>query len=436
MAFRNGATIIAFLLLFLPACKHYLGNPYPHAGAPRTVPAAGDALRLEPPNWWAGMSGRQVELLVCRPGIRDFGVRLGEAKGIVLEKTEAGAGADSVYLTLNIAPDAPPQRLPLLFSRAGSDVRFTAEFPLYRRNTASKAAGLDTRRVLCRPAETAQDSVSGLNALQDMGITAVWLPADPPAHPYAANRQWPAPDLFRDWVRQCHYRDIRVVRDLIPRNMFIDPCGAHLDERAYNALLQQALWWVEYAGLDGFQVDSCAGEQASWRRRLFRALRDEYPAVFLGAVDADPLDNIALPGGAAMAGLVSAAATDPAIKTAVLLTVPGLPLMDLAGGELSAAGFARALIRYRNATPALQNGQAQFFPPADGVYAWFRFDAEKTVMILVNTGEKARRPDSDRFTGRLAGFTRAKDVISGEIISGWNSLEAGGNKPRILELMK
>lgn len=436
MTLRKGATILALLLCFLPACKHWLSNPYPRAEAPRTVPAAGDALRLEPPNWWVGMSRSRVEVLVCRPGIRDFDVRLGEAEGIELEKSEPGPGADSVYLVLSIAPDAPPQRLPLLFSRPGSDFQFTAEFPLYRRNTAPKAGGLDTRHILYRPAETAEHSVSGLNTLQDMGITAVWLPADPPTHPYSANRQWPAPDLFRDWVRQCHYRDIRVVRDLIPRNMAVDPCGPGAGERAYNAILQQALWWVEYAGLDGFQMDSCAGGQAPWRRLLLRELRDEFPALFQGVIDADPFNNIALPGWETTGNWVTAVAAGPDIKTVALLCSPGMPLISPDGDTLSAAGFTRALIRYRNATPALQNGQTQVFPPEDGVYTWFRFDADKSVMIIVNTGEKARRPALDRFKVRLAGFTRLKDVVTGEIFSAWSSFDVAGNKARILELMK
>lgn len=289
MAIRNGATVLAFILLFLSGCKHYFGNPYPQAGEPKTLPAAGDALRLEPPNWWVGMLHRRVELLVYRPGIRDFEVRLGRAKGIALEKTVRDAGPDSLYLTLNIAPGAPPQRLPLFFSRPGSNFRFTAEFPVFRRNTAPKALGLGSRPVLFLPADTADHTLSGLNTLQRKGVTAVWLPATPPAHPYSANSRWATPDLFRDWVRQCHYRDIRVLRDLIPRTMTIDPCSPDLDEHARTALLQQALWWVEYAALDGFQVDSCTGGQAPWRWRLLKQLRDEYPALFTGHPDEEQL---------------------------------------------------------------------------------------------------------------------------------------------------
>jgi glycosidase len=102
--------------------------------------------------------------------------------------------------------------------------------------------------------------------------------------------------------------------------------------------------------------------------------------------------------------------------------------------ENEAFNFTRTMLRYRNATPALQTGHLMQFVPVDGVYTYFRYDATKTVMILLNTSNSDKDVDTRRFAERMQGFSRAKNVATGEVISNLTTLSVGKNLPLVLEL--
>ncbi|MCH5687586.1 cyclomaltodextrinase C-terminal domain-containing protein [Niabella sp. W65] len=53
------------------------------------------------------------------------------------------------------------------------------------------------------------------------------------------------------------------------------------------------------------------------------------------------------------------------------------------------------------------------FVPYDGVYVYFRYDAQQTVMCIMNTNEKPFTLSLNRFAEMLDGFTKANDVVTG-----------------------
>jgi len=87
------------------------------------------------------------------------------------------------------------------------------------------------------------------------------------------------------------------------------------------------------------------------------------------------------------------------------------------------------------------------YVPRDGLYVYFRYDANQTILCVMNTGDHAATVDFTRYAERTAGFTRAKDVLSGrlyEITVGKGvddprmdvKLEIPPMDMRVLELMK
>ena len=63
------------------------------------------------------------------------------------------------------------------------------------------------------------------------------------------------------------------------------------------------------------------------------------------------------------------------------------------------------------------------FVPEDGVYTYFRYDNKQTVMVVMNTGDKEKSIDTNRFTERTKGFTKAKNIVSGQssdLSQSWN----------------
>jgi hypothetical protein len=48
-----------------------------------------------------------------------------------------------------------------------------------------------------------------------------------------------------------------------------------------NYLVQQALWWVEYAGIDAFRIDTYTYSDQEFMSRFCREIRAEYPSIHL-----------------------------------------------------------------------------------------------------------------------------------------------------------
>jgi glycosidase len=96
--------------------------------------------------------------------------------------------------------------------------------------------------------------------------------------------------------------------------------------------------------------------------------------------------------------------------------------------------YIRKLAQYRQATPALQSGRLTQFVPVDGVYVYFRYDAEKAVMVVMNTPEEEALLDTGRFQERLAGYTSAKEVVTGGKIDDLSQIRAPGFTTWVLEL--
>ena len=102
--------------------------------------------------------------------------------------------------------------------------------------------------------------------------------------------------------------------------------------------------------------------------------------------------------------------------------------------ENEAFQFVKTLAQYRKATPALQHGKMTQFVPKDGIYVYFRYDEQKTVMIIYNSNEKPATVNTERYQERMLGFSNAKNIITGEQISNLSSLQLGRKATLVLEL--
>jgi glycosidase len=82
--------------------------------------------------------------------------------------------------------------------------------------------------------------------------------------------------------------------------------------------------------------------------------------------------------------------------------------------EQDAFSFTRTIANWRKKTTAVQNGKLMQFIPEKGVYVYFRYDANSTVMVVMNTNDKKENLGSAaRFDEMLNGKRSGKDVLSG-----------------------
>ena len=183
--------------------------------------------------------------------------------------------------------------------------------------------------------------IQNLDYLQDLGVTALWstplLEDDDPAYSYHTYAQ---SDVYRidprygtneDYLRladEMHQRDMKLIMDYVTNHWGaehwmikdlptydwvhqfpgyknsnyrmttqFDPHRSGIDTKlnengwfvstmpdlnqsnplVLNYLTQNAIWWIEYAGLDGFRVDTYSYNDKEGIAKWTKAIMDEYP---------------------------------------------------------------------------------------------------------------------------------------------------------------
>jgi glycosidase len=93
--------------------------------------------------------------------------------------------------------------------------------------------------------------------------------------------------------------------------------------------------------------------------------------------------------------------------------------------ENEAFNYVSAIANWRKSATAIHTGKTMQFIPQDGLYVYFRYNEKQTVMCLVNTSAKERKPDLPHFSERITGFTKGMNVADGKAYA----LDAGFTVP-------
>ena len=98
--------------------------------------------------------------------------------------------------------------------------------------------------------------------------------------------------------------------------------------------------------------------------------------------------------------------------------------------------WVQRLFTWRKANRTIHEGQLMQYAPQQGCYVFFRYDAGRTVMVVLNKNTKAVDLALDRFTERLRGGERARDVLGGRELTLSGTLTVPARSPLILEIAR
>lgn len=104
--------------------------------------------------------------------------------------------------------------------------------------------------------------------------------------------------------------------------------------------------------------------------------------------------------------------------------------------ENEAFNHVKTLARYRKVSSALKTGKTMQFVPIEGVYVYFRYNKDQTVMVVSSTNDKPVVLNLDRFIERTKGFNALKDVFSGSLHLIKNNLTIPAKGSGVYELVK
>ncbi|OYU54689.1 MAG: alpha-amylase [Chitinophagaceae bacterium BSSC1] len=102
--------------------------------------------------------------------------------------------------------------------------------------------------------------------------------------------------------------------------------------------------------------------------------------------------------------------------------------------EKSMQDYVKTLANFRKNSSAITKGKLMQYVPDDGLYVYFRYDANQTVMCVMNTSEKDKTVDFDKFAERTNGFKKAKNIINGASVS--SGFQIPAKRMWVLELSR
>lgn len=105
--------------------------------------------------------------------------------------------------------------------------------------------------------------------------------------------------------------------------------------------------------------------------------------------------------------------------------------------ENDAFSFMRKLIHFRESNPVISWGKTMQFIPKDNYYVYFRYNNEKTIMVILNNNLfGSTKIDTNRFSEIMSGFTSGYDVISEKKLTDLSMIEIPAKTSMIIELSK
>jgi neopullulanase len=84
----------------------------------------------------------------------------------------------------------------------------------------------------------------------------------------------------------------------------------------------------------------------------------------------------------------------------------------LSTDEKDVQAFTRRLANYRKKSAALKSGRLMHYVPDEGLYVYFRYDKDQTVMCIMNMSGKNRQIHFSDYAERTAGFAKGVNIIT------------------------
>ena len=101
--------------------------------------------------------------------------------------------------------------------------------------------------------------------------------------------------------------------------------------------------------------------------------------------------------------------------------------------QKAAQQYVKKLLTWRKTATAIHNGKLKHYRPENGVYVYFRYNADQTIMVVINKGED-QELRLDRFAEVIKEFNSAKNVMSDTVVELGESIQIGKRSVGVYEL--
>lgn len=108
----------------------------------------------------------------------------------------------------------------------------------------------------------------------------------------------------------------------------------------------------------------------------------------------------------------------------------------ITANALEAKNHLTKLLNWRKNNPVIARGKVMHFAPSDGTYVYFRYNQDKTVMVVMNRNTQNYLLDTSRFAEIIRNSNSARNVLSGEILQDLKKINVPAQTALVLELSK
>ena len=89
----------------------------------------------------------------------------------------------------------------------------------------------------------------------------------------------------------------------------------------------------------------------------------------------------------------------------------------LSADQLEVKNYLNKLLLWRINNPVISKGSTLHFAPFHGVYVYFRYNKDKTIMVILNKNTSPTTIDPKRFAEMLKNKTQGKNIMTNEMVS-------------------
>ncbi|MBI1783317.1 MAG: glycoside hydrolase family 13 protein [Sphingobacteriales bacterium] len=114
--------------------------------------------------------------------------------------------------------------------------------------------------------------------------------------------------------------------------------------------------------------------------------------------------------------------------------VNGFTGRGLNANQLKIQSFLKQLIAWRKNNPVISSGKTLHFAPFNNVYVYFRYNNNKTIMVVMSKNNAATTIDTNRFAEILKGRSSAVNVLTEQVVDIKTSFTVNPKSATVFEI--
>ena len=115
-------------------------------------------------------------------------------------------------------------------------------------------------------------------------------------------------------------------------------------------------------------------------------------------------------------------------------TVNAFTQNGLTTAQINMQNYIKQLLNWRKGNAVITNGKTLHFAPFDGVYVYFRYSKEKTIMVVMNINKTSTSVGTKRFYEILKGKKQATNVLTKEQFAIHSSFSVPATSVSVFEI--